>query len=583
MGINRSDSLNHPEASASQGNGASSPWAWFWRHPLLLVIIANCIFSLGIWNAQDGYGEDTGPVLTAIRCLRTQTASDNLYVNGFAFLLSGATPDPVNAAVLMRFISSLLGSVSLYLVLSCFSKYLSRGAILFASFVWTASCLNAPAIQSTSLSSFSFGIMMMGVYCLLYSWSAGGVIGFYLLGLTAASLRPEYMAPILLVTLLFAVMAILKSTAYLELFLGVPRARSRRAVLLLSVVTLIAMLVFPSSKLRAKMEYCDSYLLFSFSQCYSDFYRREHPKEIFDAMTEYKWLIDRDFGHPKTFVTLLRNNPFEAGRYFFLNAVRNIHRVPRALLIVRDEGKGAINKRLYNIVMGVLVCGGLLGIIRARRCYLDARAEKTKPGGSGVAAFSQGENVLFRKILILLMLASASSVSIFLLVDSPRYWITMAPIVYLALACAVDCLFKQLRLARFEYLITTLAFVGFCSPNFIIPHPNFEFRALQHIAPLVKSHPVIGAWWALPDCVYGFNSDAQDVSISDGIKAEDIAAGRFDILLIDGNFRATETWARQHEFFENLMADPGRYGFKKVTDVPTGRFDILFRPVGTRI
>jgi len=555
------------------------PLAWLWRHPLLLVILANLVFSLGIWNAQDGYGEDMGPVKTALYNIQTQSVNGDLYVKTFTLFLNGITPDPVHAGVLMRFLVSLFTSVSLYLVLSCFSNHLGRGCILFVCFVWTASYLNAPAIQSTSASGFAFGVMMLGIYCLLGDWSVAGAIGFYFFGLTAASLRPEYMAPVLLMTALFIVIGVLKCTTYLEALTGFPRFKMRLGVLFLMLIIAIGMIVHPSRGVRKKMQYCDRYLFYGFGQCYADFYRREHPLEIFDPMTEWEWLLKRDFGDPKNFTSILRNNPRESARYFFLNTVGNIAGIPRQLFITRDKGAGIGDKRLYRLVLTLLIFGGLLGIGRLRRLCVDSLGENRAGGWRArLNLFFQKRKALLRKILILFILTSASSAAIVMLVPTPRYWISIVPLLYVILAFAVDCLLKQLRLLRFEPCMVALSFVGFCSPNFIVPHPCFEVRALQHIAPLVRDHPVIGAWWAQPECVFAFRGDARDISISDGINAGDIIAGRFDILSIDGNFRGTGTWLRQHEFFEDFVNEPEKYGFKKVTDVPTGRFSIFYRP-----
>src|SRR5205807_7834163 len=106
----------------------------------------------------------------------------------------------------------------------------------------------------------------------------------------------------------------------------------------------------------------------------------------------------------------------------------------------------------------------------------------------------------------------------------------------------------------------------------------FEVQALRHIAPLLRSHPVIGAWLASPYAVFAFRGDAKDVGVIEGIKAKDIVAGDFDVLMIDNAFRSTATWAEQRDFFEDLTHNPWKYGFKKVTDVPTGRMDIYYRP-----
>jgi len=552
--------------------------AWLWRHPLLIVLLANCLFFAGSWNSQDGFGEDTAPVLTAMQNIREHRLSGNLYIDTLTFFLTAISPDPVNACTLMRMLTSVLSSVGVYLVLSCFSKYLGRGAILFATFAWTASCLNAPVIQSTSLSAFTFGITVIGVYFLLRLWSVTGAIVFYLCCLTAASMRPEYTAPAVLVTGLFFVIGLLKATTFLEHAFGIPRWRSRLVCVLVPAIVVMIMLIRPSHKMRDKMQYADSYMLFGFSQCYAAFYQREHPEKIFSPMTEYAWLMKRDFGDPKRFVDALRNNPRGAARYFFCNSLENVKNIPRGLLIVRDYGLGRFDKPLYNLMVKVLLAGGLLGLWRFYRRCSELGVEKKVRGWRTVDAFFREDPLLGWRLLVLVLLACASSVSIFLLVGSPRYWITMVPGLYLALAFTMDSLLRMLKLTRFEPLVVALSLIAFCSPNFILPQPNYEYRAVQHIAPLLKKHPVIGAWWARPDCVFGLNDDAKDISINNGIKTEDIAAGKFDVLMIDDNFRHTDTWVQQHVFFEDLENDPAKYGFKKVDDMPTGRFDVLYRP-----
>jgi hypothetical protein len=118
----------------------------------------------------------------------------------------------------------------------------------------------------------------------------------------------------------------------------------------------------------------------------------------------------------------------------------------------------------------------------------------------------------------------------------------------------------------------------------MVPRPNYELDAVRHVAPCVKDYPTVGAWWANPDTVLGLYGKASPFSISDGIHQTDIENGKIDILLIDGNFRGTKTWADQRDFFEQFERQPETFGYKKAAGIPTGRFDIYYkpRPVGNK-
>ena len=297
-------------------------------------------------------------------------------------------------------------------------------------------------------------------------------------------------------------------------------------------------------------------------------------------MTEYEELLEKTFKKPKTFVGALKHNPREAARYFALNAIHNLTQIPQKLLITRDQGRPSSNSALlYEAFLGVLICGAVPGIARLRRSYIESQSgDRAKGHVARLGSFWRTHKLLFRKALILLLLSSASSVSILLLVGLPRYWLSVVPLLYLGLAYCLDSILKQFRLLRFEPLIVAASLLSFCSPNFIIPRPDFEVQALRHIAPLLRSHPVIGAWLASPYAVFAFRGDAKDVGVIEGIKAKDIVAGDFDVLMIDNAFRSTATWAEQRDFFEDLTHNPWKYDFKKITDVPTGRMDIYYRP-----
>jgi hypothetical protein len=170
-------------------------------------------------------------------------------------------------------------------------------------------------------------------------------------------------------------------------------------------------------------------------------------------------------------------------------------------------------------------------------------------------------------------------VAIVMLVGSPRYWISIVSVLYLAIAFCCDSLIKTFRSTRFEVLVTISALVFFCRPNFLdLKGNNYEVRAMRAVVPLVRARPVVGALWADPLVVYGFRGEAEGVSAWDGIKSEDIAAGRFDVLNLDRGFRSSKTWAEQQAFFEAFEQNPAQYGFKKLEGIDIGPRAVYYRP-----
>jgi hypothetical protein len=141
------------------GRGPGSVLDWLRQRPFLLILVAHTTFSLGIWNARDGYEEETTNVKAAYQVLDSHRPSSSIYIDLIALALRYVTPDPVAALTVMKYLSSLLATISLYLALNCFSVSLRRGAVVFACLVWIASSLDAPYLQSTSLSLFSLAVM----------------------------------------------------------------------------------------------------------------------------------------------------------------------------------------------------------------------------------------------------------------------------------------------------------------------------------------------------------------------------------------------------------------------------------------
>ena len=563
------------EKCAKEDNFLPTAVRWLWGRPLLFVLLAHTVFSIGIWNARDGYGEETGNVAAAFRLIRSQQPHSSIYVNLIALTLRCLTPDPVMAMTLLKYVSSLLATVTLCLALNCFAGILRPSAIIFACLVWIASDLNAPFLQSTSLSLFTFAVMLFGIYCLLRKESIPALLGFYLLGMLAASLRPEYYLPLVLITVLLLGQALWRGAQAIQSRFGLSRYWTCGGAVALGVAGAVALWMNPPAAIAKKAAYLDSYALLGLGQCYADFYHGKHPDELFSPMTEYQALLDRIFNKPKGFVDAVKNNPREAMRYFMNNAGRNLfHCLPKALPgHYREQSERKARGWLYQTVRGILLTGGLLGALRlyrARWIWNDFFSRVPQRLGK--------PDSISRKILLLLVLLSASAASIVLLVGTPRYFLPWIPLFYLGVAYCVDSLLNAFRLARFEACLVAGGCCCFCGPNFLVPRPNYELDALRHIAPFVQEHPRIAAWWAEPDVVLGLCGKAEPISIGDGIRPSDLETGRIDILMVDLNFRTTHVWAVQRDFFERFERQPESCGFKKLIGYPSGRFDIYYKP-----
>jgi hypothetical protein len=542
---------------------------WFWKRPLLLILLAHTLFSIGIWNARDGYGEETNNVSAAFKILRSHQPVSSLYRDLIALTLSYLTPDPISALTFMKYLSSLLATLALYLGLSAFSSKLRQSAIIFACLVWIASSLDAPYLQSTSRALFSFAIMMFGIDCLLLCRSTRGIPGFYLFGILAALLHPEYFLPVGLMTFCLVAYALTSAARRLKLRFGWPPYWTCAGLISLAFVAGIVLWVNRPASISKRVNQLDSYALLGLGQCYADFYHRAHPNEALSAMTEYRELLDRTFNHPTGFCAAVRNNPLEILRYFLLNGGRNFFRNMPGALLGRYREQSHHRGVLYWPVRVILLAGGLAGANRLHKAGWKRHDLKSLLTASV-------RNPIFRKLLVLLLFSTTSIVAIVLLVGTPRYYLCCVPLFYLGVAYSADSLLRGLNLIRYERELLVLFAIVFCAPNFLTPRPNEEFDAIRHVAVRVKKYPTVAASWAEPDAVLALYGKADSISLWDGIRQSDIEEGKIDIFLIDDDLRKSKTWADQREFFDRFEREPENYGFKKVDDTPTGRFKIYY-------
>jgi hypothetical protein len=541
-------------------------------NPSVLLLVAFAVFSLGIWKARVGFGDDTEPMLAALRAAEAQANPENLYVLAYTLLLRFATPSPVAAALIMRTVVSLGTTLALSYVLTAFRPYLRRSAILIACAVWMATHLNSPIVQYSNLSPFTFTIAAVGLGWLLRRRSWMGLLGFAVAGACAARLRPEYYAPTLLIGALVGTELILKEVAARGGSTGRRRPVIGFWVGALAALVIVGLTFAPKFRGGGRM---NKYLLFGLGQCYAAFYLSEHPDAGFHAMTEFQPLLDKTFGNPSGFFEAIGNNPKEAFRYFALNTQRNLKQLPSALLSTRQTAfpSGLLSRVHALILTFCLLLGGALLGKRLLSAWRQSRSASAQRSG-------EGHGHLRWQLLLLALFCSAASVAIVLLIGSSRYFISWVPLVYLGVAACFDSLLGLRCFQKREWLLVLPILALFCRPLFLDlgPNENYEVNALRTIAPKLPEHPILAGVYTPPYRAYAFRGRADSVNASDTLSADGLRSGTYDVFIVDAAMRSSRVWNRDRPFFEAFVADPASLGYVKLTEAFTGSRDIYYRP-----
>jgi len=274
-------------ASHIQG---SSMGRWHPAYVLAGLILAH----VGLWNAGIPLGDEGVHILQALRIIYGEIASFNPYYLAYAALLTTIAPEPAVAHLVMRFMLSVGSTVGLYLVLRSFRVISPLGATL-ATLAWVGAALCTPYTQSGNNSLLCLTLVLPALAWLLRRPSWASICGFALAALVAANVRPEYFAPLILVPAggVFLIRARGASGRPVDRpALGRVGARLLIGALITAALATAFRPEVPGASLQ-------TYLLQGLGQCYGDYYRRLHPDERFNPMTEYQDVLDRVFWQPQ--------------------------------------------------------------------------------------------------------------------------------------------------------------------------------------------------------------------------------------------------------------------------------------------
>jgi hypothetical protein len=516
---------------------------WIGKHGLLLVLAALCLANLGVWRASVPTMDDCGHVSDAFAVLRGAWTS-NLYHLADAGLLATVAPDPITAHIVMRVFESFASTLGLYLVLRTFPR-LRPSAVVIACCLWIASRLCTPTEQNAGVSMFTYSLALLGLAYFLRRPSANRLLAFMLELFWLGQTRPEYFA--LLIVLPVGGALLIRARRRALPRGEVARPPSRAATWALIAALLASLLVAHRLKPKSGIT-IDAYLLLGLGQCYAVYYRARHPSEVFAPMTEYQPLLDRVFGHPKTFVGALAHNPSEALRYVAVNTFENLIHLPRIVLANRDRVHSAL-------VMLLFLAGAVAGVVRLAGRYRR---------GASVAAGLDGEDRA--RILTLVLFTSSSSVAIILLVPNARYWVAWAPLLYLAIAWAVQELEGLARPRWFAGVSLALVAAVFCFPVFWRVSSNQElFRVVRNVAAPLGPKPSVAGTWVMPYTTFGLSDRATSID-GDLLSIAGIENRTYDLFVVD-DLENTSFWTSHEAELRRFEADPAPFGYRLLREV----------------
>ncbi len=529
---------------------------WADRH-LVGVLAGLGILSFGIWNTGVPFGDEGVHIQEAIGLYESGEYSSNTYFAFYVLIFRWITEDPVNAHLLFRFLSALFSTLGLYYVLRGFPN-LNRLAITLASLWWATTHLCTPYIQSGNSNLFALALVLPGLGLLVRKVSLPRLIVFVTLCLLASHVRSEYLAPLILIT-----------SYGLYLLVRKKKQEKQTGTSWLSKSTVMACLALlatgvylQTAKNMAADRSSDQYLLQGLGQCWGNYYRKKHPEQVFDPYTEYQPVLNRVFGNPTGFFDAITNNPREAFTYFLINGASNMTQVVPGMLETPSRLKFYL---LFAILAGCL-------IVKLLKSWPQLK-------GSGRWHFLYEELGWSQPVNFLVLLTTASSVAIILLIPDRRYWISCAPLVYYGVALIFTWSLASLQDSPWRRPALAGLILLICFPLLWLKPGNQRLinamrQAGQHYLP----QPVVAGNFALPYVTFAFQGKAKAINLSHGISWDNLSNQKYDIFIADG-LSATTFWQQQKDELDSFIQNPDQYGFWQLSLEKSNGSLVFFRHV----
>jgi hypothetical protein len=545
----------------------------------VLILILSCgVISFGIWNAGLPLGDEAGYIETARNLASEGKYTSNLYLLSYALIFKFTSMEPASAHYLLRYATSLLSTVLIYLLLKSMKFAMSEFIILIVCIFWMNCLLNIPYVQYGNINLFAMNIALIPVIYLIRKQSLNSFIICLASFLWCSKIRPEYILAVFLLLLYFGFI-------YFDKIFHADKQKIMSSIRssFLSLLILVFTLFTIFSDKSQERDF-DKYMLQVLSQCYTFLYAKMNPDISIDPMQEHSAIIDEVFDHPSGFIDAFRKNPLEIITYFALNgSINTLLLVPS---LVQHRPMIPISKlpEIYEIlfILFVPVCAVAMVIRRAFKgisfnnilSFLNMKLADI-PERLQI----RGNLIKRMDITVLIILSSSSIVSIFLAMPDPRCWVTCIPLALFWFAWGYSYMYSNVIPAKFKIKQNDLSSCPqkSCFPYCMIPLAVFLIFAVYMSRPKfldLKSNKVVidairksSAWKKKPVIagsnsisVYAVMGECERIGLS-ALSTEMFKSGYIDYFVVDINHRISKFWAENREFMENFEADPGTWGY----------------------
>jgi len=569
----------------------------------ILIVLAVMLMSFGIWHAPLPFGDEGGYINDAIVLNNSHQLSINPYIDFYKFILAFINSDPVHAHYISRLIVSLVSALGMWLLLDSFNLLRSNCAKLITIAFWISSYAVTPKAQFGNVSLFTFDLILIGIIPLLRKQDISRILFFLTMLLWACQIRTEYYISFTLAILYFTgwgVFNCLKTKEGGPLLMrgkhscvpchsllakaGPPNrglepqpsgvARNPRSVekepqrdnheminkngyreafswtaaisALLFAVS-ISLIAYDRNKTEKYIEH-DSLLIFG--QHYASYYVRVHKDAGVSAMAEYKTVLNKMFNTPKSVPEALKNNPAEAIQFLANNFARNCIIVVPALLRHRPlfipEKYGKMGESVeIALILAILSIGAFMGLkstgFKRTADYLVSLMKNSK-------------------LHIMILLSFSMTIALVMLIPDTRYYLPIAPIIFIGIAFLVQILIEKLRF-KMKIAATSIIFLWLCHPYFIVQANDHEIVFnMREQAKKIQHEPVIAGLTPASISTFAFGISFKILPENE-FSMQSIRDGSCDFIVVNKYFRESSFWLKDKEGFVKFEKNPDEYGY----------------------
>ena len=519
---------------------------------LLIVLAGSLLISIGIWHCSVPLGDEAGYISNAIALINKGEYSLNLYLLNYILLLKFVSPDPIVVHTICRFYTSIFSCIFMYFFLASFKRIGNNYGLLITCALWTCCTLNIPKVQFGNINLFALNIVFPALILIMRKITISRALFLLLSLLWAVQTRIEYLVPLSLTLLIFAYFAF-KFLRGKNWKISFSKKHINSVLLFLLILFSIAVIKLHKGKSFADL---DQHLLLGLEQCYTSLYSKFHPDEKISTMVEYNRITDKVFNKPTGFIDASIKNPAEVIKYLLVNgSINSVILIPallrhRNFFVPEKLGKkGEIIE--ISILLFFIGLGGVIGL---------KKIKKTEQFNL--------ENALtllkHPKVLILLALGGAASISILLLIPDGRYWITVVPILYLFIFWSISQLYAKIKSSKIRLALFLIIFIIFLHPLFIGLQNNRGIIKKMRLAYGNNSlKPLIAGLYPEAIGTYAFGLNKEIFTVND-ISTDDIKNNKYDFFVITSYLRNSMFWEENSDFMKSFEKNPAQYRQKKL-------------------